>query len=118
MGCNCNNNLSESPDGVRAFLEEYKVPFCVSGVLICGAIGYRFYRKRKKKGVGMSDYLSWKNKIDFLESQLKLAAYYEAYGDYKKLRSEFPKDTIAIMKDNLKYAKRQLALYKIKKKKK
>jgi len=52
MCCNCNNNLSEGvlkPDGVRAFLEEYKVPICVSGVAIGGVVLYKKFSKKKKK---------------------------------------------------------------------
>ena len=47
MGCNCNNNLSESPDGVMAFLEEYKVPICVGGLAIGVALLYRKFGNNK-----------------------------------------------------------------------
>jgi len=47
MSCNCNNNLSEKPEGVKAIFEEYKVPICVGGAAIAGVLLYKKFSKKK-----------------------------------------------------------------------
>jgi len=52
MNCSCNNNLSEKPEGIKAIFEEYKVPICVGGVVICSVFLYRKFGNNKRKGIG------------------------------------------------------------------
>ena len=52
MSCNCVNNLSEKvevPTGMKALWLEHKVPICVSGAVILGAIGYGVFLRKKDK---------------------------------------------------------------------
>ena len=44
MSCNCNNSLMENglkTEGIKSFLEEHKVPICVSGAAILGVFLYK-----------------------------------------------------------------------------